>query len=91
MTEKATGVCLRCDEPAGIDGQEQLTFLVTTTGIETRWMHLECDIRGRVGSLGHLQRRCSCYGGLEEDPAGMSKREAARAAADFYLRQRTFE
>lgn len=42
--------------------------------------HRECLARILVGSVGHQQKKCSCYGGIEEDPPGMDKREAAQAA-----------
>lgn len=42
--------------------------------------HRECQFRVCCGSAGHIKKACSCYGGNEEDPPGVSKREAARAA-----------
>lgn len=48
--------------------------------------HLECAFRVVVGSVGHILRRCPCYGGTEDDPPGMTKRQAAQAA--FELRWR---
>jgi hypothetical protein len=47
-------------------------------------IHHECLIRAVVGSVGHQLRRCSCYGGDEEDPPGLTKREAARLAAETH-------
>jgi hypothetical protein len=49
-----------------------------------RPVHLDCFLRQIYGSLGHLQKKCSCYGGNEEDPPGMTKRQAAVAAVVFY-------
>lgn len=50
--------------------------------------HRECFIRSVIGSVGHQQKRCSCYGGKEEDPPGLSKRQAAMVAlAEFSLRR----
>jgi hypothetical protein len=39
-----------------------------------------------IGSLGHQQRRCGCYveGSTEDDPPGMTMREAAKAAWEYY-------
>ena len=49
--------------------------------------HRECLFRTGAGSVGHIRKRCSCYGGTEEDPPGMTKREAAKAAlAEWKLR-----
>ena len=42
--------------------------------------HRECRVRAIVGSVGHQLGKCSCFGGTEEDPPGMTRREAARAA-----------
>jgi hypothetical protein len=46
--------------------------------------HLECWIRATVGSLGHQQGRCACFGGTADDPPGHTRREAARAAWDYH-------
>jgi hypothetical protein len=43
-------------------------------------LHLECYVRSVAGSVGHQRHRCSCYGGNEEDPPGVTRREAALAA-----------
>lgn len=46
--------------------------------------HRECLLRAVVGSVGHQLGRCPCYGGDEDDPPGMTAREAARAAAELF-------
>ena len=43
--------------------------------------HYECSLRAVVGSVGHQLKRCSCYGGDQEDPEGMTRRQAAVAAS----------
>jgi len=45
-------------------------------------MHRNCGLRGVIGSVAHIQRRCSCYvpTSSERDPAGMTRRQAADAA-----------
>jgi hypothetical protein len=42
--------------------------------------HIECAIRGVVGSLAHLQGTCSCIvpGSEEGDPPHLTKRQAAQ-------------
>jgi hypothetical protein len=45
--------------------------------------HAECLLRQIVGSVGHQLGRCTCFGGNEDDPPGMTRREAAKAAADL--------
>jgi len=49
-------------------------------------LHRECMIRTIIGSLAHLQGKCSCRvkGSCEGDPEGVSKREGARLAYHFY-------
>ena len=49
-------------------------------GIVHHPLHEECAIRSVIGSVGHQRKQCSCYGGTEEDPPGMTKRQAARVA-----------
>jgi len=46
--------------------------------------HYECFIRMLAGSVGHLNKKCSCFGGTQEDPPDMTKRQAAKAASDLY-------
>jgi hypothetical protein len=47
-----------------------------------RNMHDECALRVVLGSVAHIERRCSCYidGADEGDPPGLSRRDAAKAA-----------
>lgn len=66
-------LCGWCEEPL-IDGSNALVMPFVR-------MHRECAIRMVAGSVAHLERRCSCYGGPDEDDEeGLSKREAARRA-----------
>lgn len=50
--------------------------------------HYECSARMILGSVAHIQRRCSCFvpGSTEGDPPGMTRREAARCALATYRR-----
>jgi hypothetical protein len=48
--------------------------------------HFECYIRLAVGSRAHQQRKCSCYGGTGQDAPGQTRREAAMAAFDYWVR-----
>jgi len=43
--------------------------------------------RSILGSVGHQNKTCSCFGGMDEDPVGMSKREAAKAAYQVYCKK----
>lgn len=47
--------------------------------------HFECHMRLVIGSLAHQQGRCSCYGGEADDPPGMTLRQAAHAAFEYWL------
>lgn len=47
-------------------------------------LHRECEFRSVIGSVGHLLKKCPCYGGTMNDPEGMTKREAAIAAWDLF-------
>ena len=44
--------------------------------------HRECAFRAVGGSVAHIERRCSCFvpGSTENDPPGMTLRQAAEAA-----------
>jgi hypothetical protein len=50
--------------------------------------HRDCYMRQVMGSLGHMMQECSCFGGNRGDPAGVSKREAATIAVQFWERFR---
>lgn len=45
-------------------------------------LHFVCGVRGIVGSVAHIERRCGCYieGSHESDPPHMTLRQAAIAA-----------
>jgi hypothetical protein len=66
--------CQWCEEPIEEDdGADQFELIQ---------MHQECALRAALGSVAHIERRCSCFvvGATETDPPGMTRREAARAA-----------
>lgn len=93
----ADAACAHCAEPiaagdfgvtipywgAESDGC-QTQFVRVEAGFPELAFHRECHIRTLVGSVGHLRGKCSCEGGAQEDPPGLSKREAARAAAELF-------
>jgi hypothetical protein len=76
--------CLYCDEPVGPNEQHPNFH---------QSMHVECGFRSTVGSVAHVERRCGCYvpGSTENDPPGLTIRQAAKAALEAYqvLRKRT--
>lgn len=78
-------ICLYCEEaveegdsgeimPFGQLGEDRKTMSFTTVAV-----HQECALRQVVGSIGHLKKQCSCYGGTEHDDLGMTRHEAALA------------
>jgi hypothetical protein len=48
-------------------------------------LHWECALRAVVGGVNHQKGLCMCCGGTEEpDPPGLTRREAAKEAADYW-------
>ena len=78
--------CGRCGEPIAdidcglfkphIEQVAEGTDAKVFVGKMLPW-HRECHLRSILGSVGHLMLRCSCFGGTEEDPPTLSKRQAA--------------
>ena len=68
--------CTRCNEP--------ITDADTPAPILGEPLHYECGARMAVGSIAHIEKRCSCYvpGSDEGDPPGLTKRQAARLVLD---------
>lgn len=48
--------------------------------------HRACFLRGILGSVAHIEKRCSCYvpGSHEGDDPGMTRRQAAEAAVSAW-------
>jgi hypothetical protein len=68
-------MCVHCEEPVAL-GDRGITYANGPVA------HVECHTRCITGSVAHIHHRCSCYvpGSMEDDPPGMTFREAARAA-----------
>jgi hypothetical protein len=51
--------------------------------------HRNCFLRGVIGSLAHIQKRCACYvrDSDESDPLGLTPRQAADAAVAEWERR----
>lgn len=82
MNEKTHQMaCPYCDEP--VSELELRAQVYWHTEPKQRWAHYECSVRQTVGSVAHQLGKCSCYGGTEDDPEGMTKREAAKAALNL--------
>lgn len=78
MTMKLVDRCFYCDEKVT---PEDLPETVNTPD-GPRPAHAECNFRAIMGSVAHIEKRCSCFvpGSLEHDPPGLTCREAAKAA-----------
>jgi len=76
--------CLYCEELIATDDSGVFMMYLTVDGPRRVPEHRECFLRHVFGSVGHQRGKCSCYGGTEEDPEGMTKREAARAAVRLF-------
>jgi hypothetical protein len=52
--------------------------------------HRECMLRIVIGSVSHIEHRCSCYvpGSVDSDPPGLSLRQGAQAALRAWERSR---
>jgi len=76
--------CVWCDESIK-EGDDGLILPCLSETISETPYHQECFLRTVVGSLAHQQKRCSCFGGSdEEDSPNVSLREAAVEAVKFY-------
>jgi hypothetical protein len=76
--------CLYCNESIADDDSGIIMGYLTVDGPRRVPEHRECLLRHIFGSVGHQLGTCSCHGGTEEDPPGMTKREAARAAVRLF-------
>lgn len=76
--------CLWCEEPVVEGDRGVVTPFMDTDGQREAAQHRECLLRSIFGSVGHQLKRCSCFGGTEEDPPGATRREAAKAAVALF-------
>lgn len=81
-------LCPYCNEPvepgeaAYMEGVE-LTPIIAPLDSKHRY-HADCLIRAVSGSVGHQRRECQCFGKVDTSEDGLTTREAARRAADFW-------
>lgn len=75
-------ICARCHEV--IDPSEQLylgeSLVLGEPPPGVPFFHWECQARMVIGSVGHLLRLCSCYGGTVDDPDFLTRRQSAKLA-----------
>lgn len=77
--------CAWCEE-AIVFGDDGLLIPVAGENREISY-HTSCFLRSVVGSVGH-QQNCNCRGECGGDPEGMTKKEAAQAAVDYFQSRR---
>lgn len=95
MPTPAGAQCGHCNEPIEPDADGFIVPAVLSVGADGAGvigdmpMHRNCHLREIVGSIAHQQRRCSCFvpGSVDEDPPGMTPRQAADAAVAYYERK----
>ena len=92
MTHVATPVgkfCLHCEEAIQLGDEGQIIPHIDDGNVIQRPVHRECLIRMVVGSIGHQKKQCSCYNKNEaqEDQPGISKRQAAILACNYFESQ----
>jgi hypothetical protein len=75
--------CIWCEEPIG-------ALDMGTINAAGQVSHYECSIRSIAGSVGHQKRLCSCFGGDQEDPPGMTRRQAAVAAMTYFHKTKPY-
>lgn len=76
--------CIHCREEIEL-GDEGVCYAFDGPPV-----HRNCFLRQIVGSLAHIEKRCSCYDpfAFEGDPTGMTRRQAADAAVAAWERLR---
>lgn len=81
-------VCSWCDEPFVEDDSGYLIPYMAGDGTTEIAYHVECWQRQFIGSLAHVEGRCSCYvaGARETDPPDLTLRQAAVAAVETFRR-----
>lgn len=77
--------CVWCEEEVKPDENAiTLPHIEQGNGISFEVLHFNCFMRTIVGSVGHQMHLCGCYGGHQDDPIGVSRREAANQAVNLW-------
>jgi hypothetical protein len=74
-------ICPFCDEPTLYE--TEACRILDCDG-EPRPVHLECLMRSVMGSVGHQRGECSCKGVDDTSEEGLTYRQAAKAALEYY-------
>jgi hypothetical protein len=76
--------CLHCEAPFEPDDSGMAMPCYTTEGPSIRHIHKECNLRMAIGSLAHLEHRCTCYGGTDNATPGLTMREEAQMVWEWW-------
>lgn len=79
-------LCFHCGERFNINDNGFAVPCIAHDEISEIYYHQECHIRLIVGSVAHQQKRCTCYGGKDEDDPALTRREAAQQAMLMHIR-----
>lgn len=76
-------VCPHCNEPV-MPWERRERYCN-----DVRWYHWECFARPILGSVAHIEKRCSCFvpGATEGDDPALTPRQAALASVEAYLKR----
>ncbi len=82
--------CLMCEETVEQGDSGIITpYMDARGGTRSSPIHLECHLRSIVGSVAHLEGRCSCVTGrAADDRTGGTRREDARAVLAWLQQHR---
>jgi hypothetical protein len=78
--------CFHCNEMIAADDSGVVMQWFDADSASSIAFHRECQLRNVFGSVGHQLKRCTCFGGTDEDddPVGMTPRQAAVAAVELF-------
>lgn len=91
MTEAETPVGLRCSHCTELVAEGDAGIVMGhwhAVGMTVEPIHVECWLRSIIGSVEHLEGRCSCFGGAEEWEGDLSWREQGRRTMAWLERRR---
>ncbi len=84
--------CLLCTEPVAGDDSGIVTPYMDARGQTRRSpIHIECHLRSVLGSVPHLEGRCSCVTGRKaDDRTSQSYRQEARDTVTWLKQHDTY-
>jgi hypothetical protein len=75
--------CMWCSEPFAPGDSGQRILAVRLIGAVIEHIHKECMLRMSLGSVAHLEGRCSCHGCGDWEEPGMTAHQGALAAWEW--------